>query len=109
MSVENKARQILDGLLFPKIFRSFRMSVQPSQLIIAFLLIAAIGLAGWIMDLPKTVVTTPGTNGHETELSMYMTPPRTFRRILKNTPKKAGARVCFRRCGIFQWKNFTGL
>jgi len=75
MSVENKARQIIDGLLFPKIFRSFRLAVQPSQLIIAFLLIAAIGLAGWIMDLPRTVVTTPGTNQHETELSMYMNAP----------------------------------
>jgi len=75
MGSENQAGQILEGLLFPKIFRSFRLAIQPSQLIISFLLIAAIGLAGWLMDLSKTVITTPGTNGHETELNTYITSP----------------------------------
>jgi hypothetical protein len=75
MGNENQASQILDSLLFPKIFRSFAMAIQPSKLIIAFWLIAAIGLAGWVMDISKTVVTTPGTNGRETELNLYMTAP----------------------------------
>jgi len=75
MERENQASKILEGFLFGKIFRSFRLAVQPSQLIISFLLIAAVGLAGWLMDLPKTVVTTPGTNGRETEMNIYLTNP----------------------------------
>jgi len=75
MGSENQASQILDSLLFLKIFRSFGMALQPSKLIIAFWLIAAIGLAGWVMDLSRTVATTPGTNGRETELNLYMTAP----------------------------------
>ncbi|MGA2172543.1 MAG: hypothetical protein ABSG82_05955 [Sedimentisphaerales bacterium] len=75
MGGENQISQILDPAVpgFPKIFRTFRMAVQPSKLIIALGLIAATALAGWIMDLSKTVVTTPGTNGRETELDVYMT------------------------------------
>jgi hypothetical protein len=84
MDGDNKASQILDGLLFPKIFRSFRMAIQPSKLVIAFGMIAAIGLAGWIMDLPKTVVTTPGTNGRDTELNVYMNNPQRVKAYIEN-------------------------
>ncbi len=61
--------------MFPKIFRSFRMAIQPSKLIIALGIIAAIGLAGWIMDLRGTVVVTPNSGGNETELNIYMVSP----------------------------------
>ena len=73
MNGDNQAAQILNSLLFPKIFRSFRMAIQPSKLIIAFCMIALTGLVGWLMDLSKTVITTPGTNGAETELNLYLT------------------------------------
>ena len=76
MNGENQAGIILDSLLFPKIFRSFRMAIQPSKLIIAFCMIAMTGLVGWLMDLPKTVITTPGTNGAETELNLFLTAPQ---------------------------------
>jgi hypothetical protein len=76
MNGENPAGRILDSLLFPKIFRSFRMAIQPSKLIIAFCMIAMTGLTGWLMDLSKTVITTPGTNGGETELNLYLTAPQ---------------------------------
>jgi hypothetical protein len=75
MNGENPAGKILDSLLFPKIFRSFRMAIQPSKLIIAFCMIAMTGLTGWLMDLSKTVITTPGTNGAETELNLFLTAP----------------------------------
>ncbi|MFH1371700.1 MAG: hypothetical protein ABII09_10515 [Planctomycetota bacterium] len=75
MASENKTSEILESLMFARIFRSFRMAIQPSKLIIAFGMIAAIGLAGWIMDLPGTVVETPNTKGAETELNLYMTAP----------------------------------
>lgn len=46
------------GVLFPNIFRSFRMAIQPSRLIIAFAAVTAICLTGWLMDLGRTVVLT---------------------------------------------------
>jgi hypothetical protein len=55
------------------------MAIQPSKLIIAFGMIAAIGLAGWIMDLPGTVVST----GAETELNLYMMAPERVESYIK--------------------------
>jgi len=66
---------LFDGLLFPKIFRTFRMAIQPTKLIIAFLAVAAICLAGWIMDFSQTVVADK--DGQVTELNQYMNPNET--------------------------------
>ncbi len=52
---------IFDNLLFPKIFQTFRIAIQPSKLIIAFLAVAMICLAGWIMDL--VAVAASGSQG----------------------------------------------
>jgi hypothetical protein len=51
------------------------MAIQPSKLLIAFGMIAAIGLAGGIMDIHKTVAATPGTQGRETELQIFLKSP----------------------------------
>ena len=67
--------RLFDELLFPGIFQTFRMSIQPTKLIIASLALAVICLAGRIMDLSKTVVVTPGTQGRLTELDVYMSDP----------------------------------
>ncbi len=47
---EKESPQLISNLLFPKIFQTFRMAIQPSKLIIAFSAVAVICLAGWIMD-----------------------------------------------------------
>jgi len=67
-----ESTRLFDDLLFPKIFRTFRIAIQPTKLIIAFLAVAVICLAGWVMDLSKTVVV--GTYGPNkvTELGIYM-------------------------------------
>jgi len=72
MEKEKQSTQVFENLLFPKIFQSFRMAVQPSKLIIAFLAVAIICLAGWIMDFSKTVV---GSSDGDTELQIYLTNP----------------------------------
>jgi hypothetical protein len=56
-----ESTRLFDDLLFPKIFRTFRVAIQPTKLIIAFLAVVVICLAGWVMDLGKTVVV--GTYG----------------------------------------------
>ena len=67
-----ESTRLFDDLLFPKIFRTFRVAIQPTKLIIAFLAVAVICLAGWVMDLSRTVVV--GTYGPNkvTELGIYM-------------------------------------
>ncbi|MHC4645287.1 MAG: hypothetical protein ACYTBJ_07280 [Planctomycetota bacterium] len=74
MDTKNTSPQLLDAivgtLLFPRVFRTFRMAIQPSKLLIAFLALAIICLAGWIMDFNRTVTTDP--QGAATELDAYM-------------------------------------
>ena len=58
--VEDKKPVISFGsFLFPRIFQSFRMSIQPSKLVLAFAAVATVCVAGWIMDLSQTVVVNP--------------------------------------------------
>lgn len=68
-----ESAQLLDDLVFPKIFQTFRMSIQPTKLIITSVALAVICLAGWIMDFSKTVVVTTGKQTQLTELDIYMT------------------------------------
>jgi len=75
MAIEEQADQIFANLLFPKIFKTFHMAIQPSKLIIAFLAMVVICLAGWFMDFNESVATTPGTNGRITELQIYLANP----------------------------------
>ncbi|MHC4158952.1 MAG: hypothetical protein ACYSSO_07715, partial [Planctomycetota bacterium] len=63
MGGEEQSSQIFENLLFPKIFQTFRMAIQPTKLIIALLALAVICLAGWILDFTESVAATPGTQG----------------------------------------------
>jgi len=69
MGSEEKSLDFFDGLLFPKIFQTFKLAIRPSKVVIVFLAVAVICLAGYVMDLSKTVVTA--TNG-DTELQIYL-------------------------------------
>ena len=75
MSSQGQPIEILNNFLFPKIFQTFRMAIQPGKLIIAFFAIAVICLAGWLMDFSKTVVVTPDAQGHISELQVYLSQP----------------------------------
>jgi len=64
--------RLFDDLLFPNIFRTFRIAIQPTKLIIAFLAVAVICMAGWAMDLSRTVVAGTYGPAKVTELDIYM-------------------------------------
>jgi len=64
--------QLFDGLLFPGIFQTFRMSIQPTKLIITSCALGVICLAGWLMDFSKSVV---GRDDGVTELQRYLEEP----------------------------------
>jgi hypothetical protein len=78
MGNEKESSSILANVLFLKIFQSFRMSIQPSKLIIAFMAMAAICLTGWIMDFSNSVIAQRDRQGQiiETELKVYLVNPR---------------------------------
>jgi hypothetical protein len=91
MSNGKEPLKVFDNLLFPKIFQTFRMAIQPSKLIIAFLALAIICLAGWIMDFSRTVIAVPKTQGETTELQIYITSPDKFKSYIENY-KESGER-----------------
>ena len=74
MISESNSSIVFEGLLFPKIFRTFRMAIQPTKLIIIFSALIIICLAGWIMDRSETVACKRNAKGKiiETELQIYM-------------------------------------
>jgi hypothetical protein len=92
MVSEKESSKIFDELLFPKIFHTFRMAIQPTKLIIAFLALAIICLAGWVMDFSETVVATEGAQGKITELDKYMTNPAQVNSYIEGS-KSRGAGV----------------
>ena len=93
---EKQFSQVLDNFLFPKIFQTFRMAIQPSKLIIAFGAVAVICLAGWIMDFSRTVIATSTyTQGTATELQIYMTNPDQIQSFIERHKEKG------ERTGVF--------
>ncbi len=82
---ERESLSPFGNVLFPHIFRSFRMAVQPSKLAIAFAALTVICVTGWLMDLNPTVVVLNGNpvpppggilgrwpRGGTTELDAYL-------------------------------------
>lgn len=70
MVEEKGPRSPFESFLFPRIFQAFRMAIQPTKLILAFLAVAAICLAGRVMDINETVVVSSDTG--RTELDEYI-------------------------------------
>lgn len=82
-----ESSRLFDDLFFPRIFQTFRISVQPTKLIIIALALALICLAGRIMDLNKTVVATPRKQATTSQQSVRnRTDPHL--RAISASPKK---------------------
>jgi len=80
---------MFENLLFPKIFRSFRLAVQPTKLAVALGAVAVICLVGRLMDINATVVTSgAGLN----ELQVYISNPDRLQDFIKNN-SETGERV----------------
>jgi hypothetical protein len=97
-----ESSQLLDGLLFPGIFQTFRMSIQPTKLIITSCALAVICLAGYSMDrISKSVV---GRGDGVTELEIYLESPSKLQQFINENKDFAKERK-----GVFSklW-NFGG-
>ncbi|MGB2809677.1 MAG: hypothetical protein WBC22_18185 [Sedimentisphaerales bacterium] len=97
MGDEKDSSNVCKNILFLKIFQTFRMAIQPSKLIIAFLAVTSICLAGWIMDFSDTVVAEKDSQGKviRTELQIYMTMPNQLKAYITTTGKRG------ERAGVF--------
>jgi len=91
MGDEKDSSNIFKNILFLKIFQTFRMAIQPSKLIIAFLAVTSIYLAGSIMDFSNTVRAKhkQGPQGKvtQTELDIYMINPDLLEAFIKSADK----------------------
>lgn len=76
----------MDELLFPKIFQTFRMAIQPTKFIFTFSALAIISLSGWLMDFSKTVCVARNNDGEtiSTELQIYMMDPTQVEYFIDN-------------------------
>lgn len=85
MGSENETSQIFKNALFLKVFQSFRMAIHPSKLIIAFMAVATICLAGWLMDFGESVLImrAPRSKVMVTELDVYIINPGQFASYLE--------------------------
>ena len=125
-----KSSQFFDDLIFPKIFQTFRMSIQPTKLIITSIALAVICLAGWIMDFSKTVVVTENppkelaeldidTTGDSktttdldlkklTELDIYTMDPSNVSEFIEGFKEKGQGQGVFSTMWHFSAKKFQG-
>ncbi|MBN1804253.1 MAG: hypothetical protein JW837_03290 [Sedimentisphaerales bacterium] len=90
MVSNSNSSKVIEGLLFPKIFRTFRMAIQPIKLIIIFSALIIICLAGWLMDHNPTVAVVRNSDGDiiETELQIYMQNPSQIKKYIEGNRKK---------------------
>ena len=111
MSDENSFSQISDSLLFPKIFQTFKMAVQPTKLIIALLAVIIICLAGWTMDISNTVVVTADQQGKITnsELSIYVSNPHQTKSYIKSHENDKQKRGVFSTLWDFATEKFRNI
>ncbi len=108
MGTEKEPTQLFENFLFPKIFQTFRMSIQLSKLIIAFSAVIVICLAGWVMDFSRTVVTTAESQGKVTELQIYITTPDQLQSHVEGYKEKGDRAGVFSTLWQFGTAKFNG-
>jgi hypothetical protein len=108
MNTEEQSVQICNGLLFPKIFRTFRIAMYYKNLITALLALVVICLAGLIMDFSRTVVTTKDAKDSTTELQIYLTNPDRVQLHIETYEAGGGRTGVFRTLLHFAAARFKG-
>jgi hypothetical protein len=108
MNSEKESSKVFENFLFPKIFQTFRMAIQPSKLIIAFVALAITCLSGWIMDFNRTVSAVPKIQGDTTELQIYITDPHKFKSFIEHYKESGERRGVFSTLWCFGSEKFHG-
>lgn len=109
MTGQKDLSQCCGNFLFPHIFKLFRIAVQPSRILTAFLALFIIFVAGWLMDFSKTVVisgklaqrqlrtsTLTGSVTWPTELHCFVNNPERTENFIKAYKDRG------EKCGVFK-------
>ena len=108
MAGEEQGSKTLNKFHFTKIFQTFRLSLHHSNIIIAFLAVVVICLAGWLMDFSKSVLVIPETQGKATELQLYITYPDQLPSYLENYKQTGQRKGVFETLWEFAAERFQG-
>lgn len=108
MGSGKEIQNVFSNLLFPNIFQTFRMAIQPSKLIITFAALAVICFTGWFMDLSKTVVAVPKTQGDSTELQIYVSNPQKVKLFIEEYKETGDKKGVFATLWKFGSEKFHG-
>jgi len=104
MNGVNQSSDLIESLLFPKVFQTFRMAVQPTKLAITFSALAVICAAGLIMDFfSKSVVEG---SAETTELDVYMASPERVEAFIKQYEDTGQRKGVFSTMWHFAGRNF---
>jgi len=98
-------QKIFENLLFPKIFKAFRIAIQPKSIMISFIAVAVIFLSGWLMDITNSVVCSAGGSN---ELNVYLGNPDfvpDFIVMNKESGKRAGVFATFSEFSISRFNS----
>lgn len=108
MDNEKEFPKIFDSFLFPKIFQTFRIAIQPSKLIIAFASLAVICLSGWALDFSRPVLTSSKAQGGITELQAYIINPDRVKMHIEYCKVRGGRTGVFSTLWRFGSEKFHG-
>ena len=97
MVSDSNSAKVIEGLLFTKVFRTFRLAIQPTKLIIIFSALIIICLAGWFMDHNPTVTVEQNSDGDitKTELQIFINNPSGIKDFIEKNREK------YPRAGVF--------
>jgi hypothetical protein len=69
MAEQATSPRFYDNWLFLNVFKAFPIAVQPARLFTAFMAVAIIFIAGWLMDFTKTVVVSSQITSRDLRMS----------------------------------------
>ncbi len=110
MEAKDQILSLYENFVFAKIFKSFRMAIQPGKILIALLALIILALFGRLMDLKKTVITMPNLRVarlsnvpeagifpavYPSELQCYLANPASVKRFTQRYAQTGG------RIGLF--------
>ncbi|MBC8481802.1 MAG: hypothetical protein H8D47_03970, partial [Planctomycetes bacterium] len=115
MNENTNKSQFPQGLPFTQIFKTFRLSIQPSKLFLSLFAIALICLTGWLMDLSKTVIVTNQNNNYKnqtkqqniTELDIYLSNPQNFESKISGIKENSNSQGLFKTLWRFARSKFN--
>lgn len=122
MTEQKSLTECCSSLLFLNIFKTFRIAIQPARLVTAFLALAIVFIAGWLMDFSKTVVVSGKLTSNQlrsmapisaadwpTELHCFVSDPQQMHNFKNRYKGRTENREFLRSGRTSAWRDSTRL